>query len=55
MAERTLNLRLRSCKLSRQRAIRWVKVDAALIEQLRAGYAQLSSKGAPLALQAMPA
>jgi hypothetical protein len=28
-----------------------VKVDAALIEQLRAGYAQLASKGAPLALQ----
>jgi hypothetical protein len=28
-----------------------VKVDAALIEQLRAGYGQLASKGAPLALQ----
>jgi hypothetical protein len=28
-----------------------VKVDAALIEQLRAGYRQLASKGAPLALQ----
>jgi hypothetical protein len=28
-----------------------VKVDAALIEQLRAGYAQLASKGAPLALE----
>ena len=27
------------------------KVDAALIEQLRAGYGQLASKGAPLALQ----
>jgi hypothetical protein len=28
-----------------------VKVDAALIEQLRAGYAHLASKGVPLALQ----
>jgi hypothetical protein len=28
-----------------------VKVDAALIEQLRAGYRQLISKGGPLALQ----
>ena len=28
-----------------------VKVDAALIEQLRAGYRQLTSKGGPLALQ----
>ena len=28
-----------------------VRVDAALIEQLRAGYGQLASKGTPLALQ----
>ena len=28
-----------------------LQVDSALIEQLRSGYAQLASKGAPLALQ----